>query len=186
MYLHTSDMRGLFQIVKFTVSELSFRRRSTYSWLLAFFWIAGLITGIFLALRIDASVISFIYAAVHRPASIVSLLLTTSLPFLFSAIAVFISKPGLLPVFAFSKTAAFSLVSLMTLRTFGTAGWMIRCMVMFADICTLPFFYSFCQRHICGSSHLSIFDGSYLIASILICSLDFYCISPFFTEVLQY
>jgi hypothetical protein len=74
----------------------------------------------------------------------------------------------------------------MTLRAFGTAGWMIRCMVMFADICTLPFFYSFCQRHVCGTSHLSIFDGLYVIASILICSLDVYCISPFFAEVLQY
>ena len=186
MYLHTSDMRGLFQIVKFTVSESSFRRRSTYSWLLAFFWIAGLITGIFLALRIDESVITFMYSVVSRPASIVSSLLTTSLPFLFSAIAVFISKPGLLPVIAFCKASVFSLVSLIALRTFGTAGWIIRCMVMFADICTLPFFYSFCRRHICRSSHLSIFDGSYLITSILICSLDVYCITPFFTEVLQY
>ena len=186
MYLHTSDMRGLFQIVKFTVSESSFSRRSTCTWLLTFLWIAGLMMGIFLALRIDESVITFMYSVVSRPASIVSSLLTTSLPFLFSAIAVFISKPGLLPVIAFCKAAAFSLVSLMALRTFGTAGWMIRCMVMFADICTLPFFYSFCRRHICRSSHLSIFDGSYLITSILICSLDVYCITPFFTEVLQY
>lgn len=186
MYLHTSGMRRLLQIVKFTVSESSFSRQSTCTWLLAFFWIAGLISGTFLALYMDESVASFMYAAICRPASIVSLLLTTSLPFLFSAIAVFISKPGLLPAIAFCKTAVFSLVSFMTLRAFGTAGWMIRCMVMFADICTLPFFYSFCQRHICGSSHLSIFDGLYLIASILICSLDVYCISPFFAEVLQY
>ena len=172
--------------MKFTVSESSDARCRKRRWLLAFFWITGLITGLILSLLAGESSHSLMRMAVCRSVSIVPLLLTTCLPFLFSALAVFISKPVLLLVVAFCKALIFALVSAVTYHSYGDAGWMMRSMVMFADICTLPFLYSFWQRHICGSSILSFHDGTYMIATLLICSLDVYWISPFLIEVLQY
>ena len=172
--------------MKFTVSESSDARCRKRRWLLAFFWISGLITGLILSLFTGESSHSLMRMTASRSVSIVPLLLTTCLPFLFSALAVFVSEPVLLLLIAFCKATIFALVSAVTCRSYGAAGWMIRSMVMFADVCTLPFLYSFWQRHLCGSSRLSFDDGTFMVAALLICSFDVYWISPFLTEVLQY
>lgn len=167
--------------MNFTVSESSF----TYRLFFAVFWISGLILGVVTALYIDEALFVPFRAMVCRPAPMISLMLTTGLPFLFSAIAVFLSKPWMLIVIAFCKTAVFALVSFMMLLTFGSAGWMMRGMVMFADICTLPFFFGFCWRHLDKNICVSSSSGIYLIALLLICGFDIYGISPFLTKVLH-
>ena len=186
MYLHTNAAGRLLHIVKFTVSESSSVRCGLHRWFLALFWIAGLISGAILAMFLGDSYFPLMRIAASRSVSIVTLLLITCLPFLFSVLAVYISRPVLMPVIAFCKAAVFALVSAALCRSYGGAGWMVRSMVMFADIGTLPFLYGFWQRHMGGSSKLSLKDMNYVVAALLFCGLDAYWIAPFFIKVLQY
>ena len=171
--------------MKFSVSESSFIRCCSGHLVLAFGWFTGLVTGAFLSSLIVDCTANAIRVNIAGPASAGSLILTTFLPFLVSAIAVFLSKPVFLPLIAYCKAAVFSLVSFVTLRSFGTSGWMIRFMVMFTDIITLPLFYSFCRRHLDKDARFQVCDGAYLLALFLICGFDFSYISPFLLKVLQ-
>ncbi len=173
-------------MVKFALSESPLARCRIHRWILAFFWCLGLATGVLVALCMDESFLLLMRMAALRPVSIVSLFLTTFLPFITSAIAVYIAKPALLPVIAYLKAAVFSFISLMTFFSFGTAGWMIRCLVMFTDIVTLPFLYSFWHRHVGGSLRLSVFDGVSVVLVLLVCGMDAYWISPFIAELIHY
>ena len=159
-------------------------RRKSNVWILAVCFFAGLVLGIRASHEAGLS-FPLMRGALKSTVSIVRLLSILLLPFLFSAIAVFLSKPWMLIVIAFCKTAVFALVSFMMLLTFGSAGWMMRGMVMFADICTLPFFFGFCWRHLDKNICVSSSSGIYLIALLLICGFDIYGISPFLTKVLH-
>lgn len=153
--------------------------------LLAVFWILGLMFGVFLSFSAGGSFVSLMRLACDSPVSIIALLMTILLPFLLTALAVYVSEPRLLLIFCFLKAACFSFVSVLAFRAFASAGWLVRCLLMFADICTLPLLYGSWNRHIAGDTKLRIGDLGILSGAILACCLDYACISPFLAELFQ-
>lgn len=153
---------------------------------LAFFWIAGLLLGICLYFAAGSFYSSVMPGALQGTVSIVSLLCISILPFLFSAFAVFASKPFLLLLICFWKAFQFSFVSLGVLCSFSGSGWLIRWFLMFSDMISLPLLYWFWVRHICAKRFLSGTEAFVIVSLfILIGSIDYCYISPFFTNLIN-
>lgn len=151
---------------------------------LAFFWLLGLVLGAFVPLFAGESILSLMRSAASTPVSIVSLLSTALLPFLCSAIAISASAPALLLCICFLKAFCFSAVSVLVFYAFGSAGWLVRCLILFSDIATVPLFFNFCRRHITGESNLSLTDVLTCALAVIFCFLDWAYISPLLSELI--
>lgn len=160
--------------------DLLYFRQSCRSTILALFWISGLIAGAAAYFFAGHFLSSLMHGILSGSVSIVSLLCVTVLPFLFSAFAVYICEPRLLYPICFGKAFLFSVVSMAVWISFGSAGWLVRWLLMFSDLVSLPLLYLFWLRHISGQRSFSGLE-ILLVASacMLIGSVDYCCISPF-------
>ena len=86
----------------------------------------------------DPSLFPLMHRAVFCRVSIVCLAASQLLPFLFVAFAAVISNPVLLMAVCAYKFFAFSYVGVLVSIAFGSAGWLIRFLFLFCDICLVP------------------------------------------------
>lgn len=143
-------------------------------------WSIGLICGIAYAFQADSSFSSLMHSAALSPVSIVSLLIVLFLPFLISAIAVFLSRPVLLMPLAFTKAFSFGACAFAADLAFSSAGWLLRSMLMFSDLLTVPVLIWFWLRCLKGDRFRSCRDLAICAGFIvLIGNFDFYIVSPF-------
>lgn len=148
--------------------------------LLALSFVLGLVLGALLFLSAENDSTSLMRMAKNGPVSIVGLLSVSFLPFLISAFAVYVSQPWLLPVIALCKGASFSLVSLGVTAAYGSAGWLMRLLLMFSDLCALPLLLFFWLRYISGERRFTAWSACrYLAALLTVGSIDYCLISPF-------
>lgn len=108
--------------------------------LLALCWTGGLLLGIGAYLWAEGGGFSGMHSLAFCPVSIVSLLFSTFLPFLITAIAVMLAPWMLFPV-CFCKAFLFSYVAMGICRTFGEGGWLHLGLAMFARLAMLPLLY---------------------------------------------
>jgi len=111
---------------------------------LPFVWLSGLVCSVALYFKAAPDFLPLMRGS--SSVSIVGSIFAASLPFLISAFAVLISKPWLLLCVAFLKTFFFGLVSLSLLLDYGSGGWLIRQLLMFHEIFSIPIFYIFLRR----------------------------------------
>lgn len=104
--------------------------------ILAFSWTSGLAIGL-CAMAADPFGPAFYQAVSISPSffSIISILL---LPIALSMAAVFAGHRWLLFPLAFLKALTFAYVGWSVLSTFGSAGWLIRLLLMFSDCASVP------------------------------------------------
>ena len=155
--------------------------------ILCIFWLAGLAGGAFIATGLDETHLLLMRPTSSYGLSIIRQLATVFLPFLFAAYAVSIDKPKLLLVLCFIKAFAFSFCGFLIFRIYNTAGWLVRILMLFTDIFTVPVFYWYCLRHIDGQTLYSKKDLiiCILLATFLAC-FDYLIISPFSAELIDY
>ena len=146
--------------------------------LLAAAWFLGLLAGAYLFSSADQSSASLMRAAVSGRVSIVGSLVVTLLPFLFSAFAVYVSRPALLLPIAFGKGVSVSLVSLGIGAALGGAAWLIRGLVMFSDLAVTPLLVFYWLRHISGRRFSIGPCLAFLGAAWVVCCIDLRFISP--------
>ena len=176
---------GLKFMARFLHPIDSFTIRKKRQLLLAFSWILGLGAGA-LAFRYAGDIlVSLMPLAVHSQLSIVSLLLSISLPFLLSAFAVFISCPGLWLVVGFGKAFAYSYLVCGVLACFGSAGWLIRWLLLFTDSCSAALLYGYAARFVPG---LQVFSPAGLLGCLtvvaLLVGIDYVYFSPLLQALL--
>lgn len=165
-------------------SPLWWRKGSTF--FLALSWCLGLISGIVLFLFAGTQILPWMRSTAYGAVSIVGLLCVTLLPFLFSAFAVFISEPWLLLPISYGKAVLFSLISLGILQSFGSAGWLVRLLLMFSDSVSVPLLYCFWHRHISGRRKLAFSEAWNAVSlCILIGSIDYCLVSPFLAQMIH-
>lgn len=154
-----------------------FRRHCTV--VLLSFWILGSISGIILAVSLNADIRLLVYNAVSQPLLPADLLLVL-FPFLIGTLAVYSSETWMLPVLGFLKVFAFSFVSCTISMVFGDSGWLIRFLLLFSDIFLVPACCVFCLRYFTGNHGLIRREWFiwFLIALIVGC-IDFFVVSPF-------
>lgn len=174
-------------MTRFLSSDLLHWRRKGSKLILAFSWLLGLICGILVCLSAGNSFASWMRSTVYGAVSIVSLLFVTILPFLFSALAVYLSKPVLLLVICFCKAFLLSYVSLGVYQAFGSAGWLVRYLLSFSECMSAPLLYWCWQRYLLGKASLFGWESAYAFAlAVLIGSADYCIISPFLASLIDF
>lgn len=159
------------------------QRRFTIS-LFCALWISGLLTGSLLFLNSQSLDFTLMRGALLRPVSIVSSMIVTVFPFLISAIAVSFSSPRLLCVFAFFKGLLVSFSALVVSAAFGTAGWLMRCMVMFSDFWSLIWLMAFWLRTVAGQGDTSMRGAArYLLPALAGTFAVVFWLSPFLSRL---
>lgn len=150
------------------------------------FWIAGSLCGLASACFAGPTVSSLMRKTAFCSVSIVSLLVTVFLPFLLSAFAVIISAPGLIFPIAFTKSFLQIFVSMGIFLTFGSAGWLFRILIGFADFVSVPLLVWFWLR--CLGVRRSAFYTDFLFAVaflFLITCIDYRIISPLLADFIN-
>lgn len=160
--------------------------RKGCSLVLAFFWIAGWVCGIWTSRSADFFFLSQMRGACLGAVSIVSVLLVSFLPFLFSALAVSCHRTFLLLFVAFWKAFLSGYVSFGLVQAFPVSGWLLRPMLLFSEIASLPLLYGYWRKHLCGRVRPSGWEtAAYLSVFFLIGSIDFRIISPFLASLID-
>lgn len=155
----------------------SSRKRSRL--ILAFCWFSGLCCGMAVYDAADASVLPLMRSFLWEEVSIVTLLWVNLLPFLFSAIAVFLSAPALVLPVCFCRAVLLGFVSLGILQSFGAAGWFLLWLLMFSRCACVPVLYLYwlcCLERARPSASLTALFGAVCTA---LCCVEYCIISPF-------
>ena len=174
-------------MARFFISGLPYKLRKGYRFVLAFFWIVGLLCGITVYISAEDSLFPVMRSISFHAVSIVSLLCVNLFPFLLSAFAVSSSKTVLMLLICFSKAFLFSFVSLGISQTYGSAGWLIRSMLLFSDCLTTPMLYWFWLRHLPENRPYVGWETFGMSAlGILIGSVDYRIISPFLASLIEF
>ena len=156
-------------------------------WLLAIFWITGILSGILISYVAGSSVSSLMRSYLYGSVSIVSLVLVIYLPFLLSAIAVSFSVSVLLFPIAFLKGFLFSLVAMGIFFIYGAAGWLIHWFLCFSDLISLPLLYWYWQRLLDTAPSAAFRDGLLLLGPVYcIASTDFCLVLPYFADIINF
>ena len=163
------------------VEMVSLKPASRYS-SLAVCWIFGLLGGTVLFLYAGTPVVSLMRSVPLGSVSIVSLLLTGLIPFLFTAYAAFLSEPWVLFVACFCKGFLFSFVSLGISIAFSSAGWLMRRILLFSgDIWCVALLFLWIR--ILSGQKACWF--AVLTAGALACGISCYIISPFLVCLIE-
>lgn len=162
-----------------------FRKR--YIFFLAFVWLLGLLSGIGFSDLAGDSLFSMMRGAAKSSVSIVSLLSISLLPFLFSALTVYIHSFGLLAALCFIKGCLFAFVSMGLLITFESAGWLLGILMMFSDLCCLVPLWWCWLRILSGSTDRSFQPavGGGVMAACIVC-FDYLYVLPFLAKLVEY
>lgn len=155
--------------------------------LLALCCCLGFFCGMIAAHRSDDTYFSMMRMAFTSHVSISGLIASVSLPFLFSAFAVYAGHSGLLYGLCFVKLFFFGLSSAAVHFAFGSAGWLVRLLLCFSDCCAVPVLCWFCIRSISGNSRHLIRDFAVCAAWIAtVVAIDICVISPFLASLIDY
>ena len=122
--------------------------------------------------------------AVSSRVSIIGLLSSVVLPFLFSAFAVYLRQPMLLIPIAFLKAFLFSFLGYSVSAAWSHAGWLITGLLMFGSFASIPMLYWYWQRYIGGRGFENGVFCLVLGSLILIGILNYYLIVPFLANII--
>lgn len=93
-------------------------------------WVLGLFAGLWFGSSYGSGFVSLMRSALSQPVSIVGILAVYCFPFLLTAFAVLISRLELLVLLAFCKAFLFSACACLVELSFGSAGWLIRLLLV--------------------------------------------------------
>lgn len=141
-------------------------------------WAVGLILGIVFAYSTD-TLVSLMPGILDIPVSIVGLAAVNWLPFLFTAAAVFVSRPGLVLVPVFCKAFSFGACAATFDIAFYSASWLMRLIVLFSDLLSLPLLFWLWLSCVSGERRTTLRRfGICGILLIIITAADLWFITP--------
>lgn len=164
---------------------LTFFYRNFSVSVLAIVCLASLVLGTFLGIVSNDSYFLLMRMAASCRVSIVGLISTSFLPFLFSAFAVYIGKQKLIYLVVFLRMLLFAWGAVGTAVAFQTAGWLVHFLLQFTDILLLPVLCWFSLRQLTEAGvlrkDLSLCTATFLLVG----SLDFCVVSPFLVMLID-
>ena len=171
---------------RFLHLKLPFLSRRGPRMVLALSWFLGLLMGAVVSAAASESLVPLMRAAAAGCVSIDRLLTAILLPFLLSALAVYLQEPWLLLLIAFGKAFLVSFLGFGLMAAYGSAGWLLRWLLMFGDCCSLPLLFWYWLRHISGLRKFTIAGTApVLLVAVAIGSFDYCIVSPFLTAVIS-
>lgn len=178
--------KGLSFMARFFHSICTYAIGKYDKFILALSWATGFWAGCLIFRYVGSNLATQMPLAVNCQLSIFGLLTSVLLPFLFSAFAVYIRVPKLLCVVSFLKAFLFAYVSSAVNTAFGGAGWLVRGLFLFTDICGTVLLYHYWHRHITGVRTFS--RGTFFIYQtvlFLVVWLDARFVSPLLRQCLS-
>ena len=134
--------------------------------------------GVLFANFADDSYVLLMRMAAGRHVSIVGFAVAYFLPYLVSFLLIVHSKPWLVYFICGIRIFCFSSISSSLVISFGTAGWLVRLLMLFPDICLLPIMMWLSHASLMGHrSHRSLMISIILI--LVVGMIYFSMISPF-------
>lgn len=156
-----------------------FQNRKLSTIILAFCWFAGLLTGCFFADHAGNIHFSMMRRAVSGSVSIAGLVVVL-LPFLFTAIAVYLSRTWLFLPFCFFRAFRFAYVAGLVSGSFGASGWLVRLLLLFTDGCQMPVLLWIWFRWIGNGGRKAVHQICVCaILSAVVWGIDYFVVSPF-------
>lgn len=153
---------------------------------LAICWFLGLLSGAIYGCHTDPAYLHMMRAAAFDRVSIVGLFLLLYFPLFLSAFAAYINKPHWIVVICFVKTFLFASCSFALYDVFHSATWLVRIMLQFSEVISLPFYYLYCLRNISTMrSHIQKDTLLFGAVNFLIGILDYCVISPFLVDIIK-
>lgn len=150
-------------------------------------WLAGLIGGCLLASIQPKESIDLVRSIYYADAPISGLLITSMLPFAFSALVVWLRLPVLLLPIAFVKSICFSFCASCLILTFGNAGWLLYRFFIFSDSFAVVILLWFWNHHInAGANNLKLETVCCFLALFCIFFIDFNIVAPFARTLFKY
>ena len=151
--------------------------------LLFFFGSCGLVIGSLLAANADASCFSLMRRIQFETVSIVPSLASQLLPFLIAAYAASISQYRLIYVVSCCKLFSFAYIGSLVWMSFGTAGWLVRFLLLFQDIILIPLYCWFCFRRTMDQGDEKADLWICIFACVLTALIHCLFISPFLASI---
>ena len=150
---------------------------------LGFFWCMGLCTGSFAAVHTTCPLSSLMGAAASGGVSIIGLFVSLCVPFMISVLCLRFHALILIYLTAFCKAVILGFCSCAVYCCFGSAGWLVRGLLLFSEIISCTALLWLVLKHISGSDHLlrdSVLCGTVIAAAGL---ADYLAVSPFLAEL---
>jgi hypothetical protein len=177
---------GLNYMAQFLHFIHSFTFRKCSSLLLALAWLVGLGFGAAIFCYSGEYTASLMPLAATGQLSIVSLLLSTSLPFLLCAAAALLSMPRLLPVIGFFRAFSYAWVVCAVFCAFGTGGWLIRLLLLFTPTWSCVLLYWYMGHHASCLRSFSCWSLGFCLLMVgILVFLDFFHVSPLLQQLLS-
>lgn len=152
---------------------------------LASLWICGILCGIFTFLSAEPLLFPLMRRIPSESASIVRLLCIGAFPFLISILMVSIMNANCVLAICFGKVFLFSFVSIGLLRAFGSAGWLVRLLLLFSNSFSMCFLYFLSLQALSYKRSSNQFILLLLFTlDILFRSFDYRIISPFLARLI--
>lgn len=147
---------------------------------LAMSWVTGLLAGLVLSSNLFAEICELVPFAIASPFSFAGIILATSIPFLLTVFVLHISKPFFLLPISLVKGILFSFNSFLFLFYYHSSGWLIRILIMFSDLITLPILWFLWLQS--ESNFGNSITGILLVLFafvFLTCLFDYVAVAPF-------
>ena len=177
-----ADAQEVLMMARFFRRFLSIRPHQWCTWFLAVCWSGGLLSGILVFGQVRVALMAPGMLSQVSPGN---LIMANLLPFLFSAFAVYIQQSKLILPIAFLKGCLFSFVSMGVMASFGSAGWLVRFLLMFSDLLLTVLLYFYWLGHISGFRRFSVLRSGGLAAVVaLVASVDYYWVAPLLGRIL--
>ena len=170
---------------RYSSSDLSAWRCKKRLFAVACAWFTGLVFGALVSMSASGMTVSAIRTASLSPVSVFGLLSAILLPLLSSAFAVYFSAPNLLFPLAFLKAFLVAWLGWGVLVSFGSAGWLIRMLLMFSEILSLPLLWWYWQRILSGNPGRGFCTLICTGFALGIGLLDYFVVSPFLVNLLS-
>ena len=122
------------------------RRYGLHNYWVVIPWLIALFLGTYCAASSDPSVLSLVRRTAFGKVSTVCLMAAQLLPFLFAAYAAYIYNTILLLGACSVKLFLFGFAGYLVWTAFGSAGWLMRFLILFSDIALAPVLCLFCLR----------------------------------------
>lgn len=148
-------------------------------------WLAFILAGGIVA-SLHLECLPGLFHSVHVGYWYLSAFFPTILPFLFSAFAAYFSKPKLMLPVCFWKAFCFGFCGFGISLVYGQCSWLMRLLLMFSDLCSLPILLFYWLRYAFGKRCPDwCVNVSALSLLLIITTVDYCFISPFTVCLLE-
>ncbi len=147
-------------------------------------WTFGIILGTGFGGNSTAASVSLMRQALTAPVSIVSLFVCACIPFAFTAAAVLSGRAWLIYFLSGLKGFAFGITASVCFLAFGSAGWLVRSLLLFSQIANAPALW-YVWICLCPGNVQLTRRGICSVAAYVffVALLDYFKIAPFLRDL---